>query len=105
MYVTVSCRSGCELSGAFFAIRADKAGPGMALFTSGTIRRPKGVVLPRICFAELRCVEQGKVVLNHLLGHWKGRARNLIEPVVTGGILVRIGRKRLNTALGLSCML
>lgn len=75
------------------SVTLDPAGPGMVLFTSGTTGRPKGVVLPRICFAELQAVEQGNAVLNHRPGHWIGGARNLIEPVVTGGILVSIGEK------------
>lgn len=71
----------------------DPAGPGMVLYTSGTTGRPKGVVLPKLCFADGPLVGNGTAYLNHRPSNWIGGAESLIEPILNGRVLVNIGDK------------
>ncbi|KAJ5698288.1 hypothetical protein N7462_000293 [Penicillium macrosclerotiorum] len=76
------------------SISVNPAGPGMIMFTSGTTGRPKGVILPRVLFSEVKGSGNDQVALNHRPCHWIGGARTSVDAILTGKTLVNIGEKR-----------
>lgn len=76
------------------ALSVNPAGPGLIMFTSGTTGRPKGVILPRVLFNEVKDVGNDQVALNHRPCHWIGGARTSVDAILTGKTLVNIGEKR-----------
>lgn len=73
------------------SIRLAPEGPGIVLFTSGTTGRPKGVILPRICFTRTKFSGQGEAAINHYPAHWVGGARTLIISALTGKNVYTLG--------------
>ena len=76
------------------SLLVNPAGPGMIMFTSGTTGRPKGVILPRVLFNEVKDAGEDQVALNHRPCHWIGGARTSVDAILTGKTLVNIGEKR-----------
>lgn len=66
------------------SVQMDVEGPGFVLFTSGTTGPPKGVVLPRRCFAYSYTAEPASAALCDRPPHWLGGALTLLESVLTG---------------------
>lgn len=61
------------------------------MFTSGTSGRPKGVILPRLCYTGTKQAEFGSVTICHRPAHWIGGLRHIIVPAITGVKLLALG--------------